>query len=127
MTNTSHSGRLRLAIVTNILSPYRVPLFNHIAAQPDVDLRVFLRAETEPNRHWDCPTVVHFECEIGSTWRWSPTRGKTIYANPSPPVVPAKASALPKLIKDGTCGLSVLPGDSQSLAEALFYPNSGQV
>jgi glycosyltransferase involved in cell wall biosynthesis len=75
-------GQLRLAIVTNILPPYRVPLFNHLARQPGVDLRVFLCATTEPNRHWEWPSDICFEYEIGSKWTWSPTPRKTIYLNP---------------------------------------------
>lgn len=73
---------MKLAIVTNILPPYRVPLFNYLAQQPGIDLRVFLCAATEPNRHWEWPTGICFEYEIGSTWTWSSKRGKTIYINP---------------------------------------------
>jgi len=74
---------MKIAIVTNILPPYRVPLFNQIAATPGVDLRVFLNARTEPNRHWRLPASdIHFAYEIGSTFSWSPRPDKTIYINP---------------------------------------------
>jgi len=74
--------RTKLAIVTNMLPPYRVPLFNYIAAQPDIALRVFLCAETESNRHWEWPEDIHFDYEIGSTLTWKVTSAKTIYFNP---------------------------------------------
>ena len=73
---------MKLAIVTNILPPYRVPLFNQLARQPRIDLRVFLCGETEPNRHWEWPADIRFVYEVGSTVKWSPRPGKTFYVNP---------------------------------------------
>lgn len=74
---------MKIAIVTNILPPYRVPLFNHIAAAPGIELRVFLNASTEPNRHWQWPTSeIRFAYEVGSTFSFSPRSDKTIYINP---------------------------------------------
>lgn len=43
---------LRVASITNILSPYRVPLFARLASEPGVQLHVFLLAVTESNRRW---------------------------------------------------------------------------
>lgn len=42
---------MNLAIVTNILTPYRIPLFEAISRQVD-RLSVLLMAETEENRDW---------------------------------------------------------------------------
>jgi hypothetical protein len=42
---------MKLAVVTNILTPYRVPLFTSLAQQLD-ECTVFLMAEREENRHW---------------------------------------------------------------------------
>ncbi len=50
---------LRLAIVTNIPAPYRVPVYNRIAALPGVTLRVFYAARSEPDRQWDLPAFAH--------------------------------------------------------------------
>lgn len=45
---------MKLAIVTNILSPYRIPLFEQLARLVD-ELTVVLMAEKHANRHWDLP------------------------------------------------------------------------
>ena len=42
----------RVAIVTNIISPYRVPLFNRLSKEDDLDLKVIALAEKEANREW---------------------------------------------------------------------------
>lgn len=47
---------MRLAVVTNILSPYRIPLFEAMAVQCD-DFCVFLMASTEKNRMWSIKSV----------------------------------------------------------------------
>lgn len=43
---------MRLAVVTNILAPYRVPLFDALASRVD-DFAVFLMAEKHRSRNWD--------------------------------------------------------------------------
>ncbi len=55
-------GRIRLAIVTNIPAPYRVPIFNCLAADPTIDLQVFYCARREPDRAWDLPDLMHPYC-----------------------------------------------------------------
>lgn len=47
---------MKLAVVTNILTPYRIPLFSAMAEQVD-DLTVLLMAEREENRHWKIGSV----------------------------------------------------------------------
>ena len=43
----------RLVIITEIISPYRIPLFNALASRPDIDLHVIFLAETDPGlRQW---------------------------------------------------------------------------
>ena len=43
----------RLVILTEIISPYRIPLFNTLAQHPVVDLHVIFLAETDPSlRQW---------------------------------------------------------------------------
>jgi len=46
----------RLVIITEIIAPYRVPVFNALAAQGEVDLHVLFLAETDPTlRQWTIP------------------------------------------------------------------------
>ncbi|HKN32924.1 MAG TPA: glycosyltransferase family 4 protein [Terriglobales bacterium] len=45
--------RRRLAILTEIISPYRIPVFNALAKRGDIDLHVIFLAETDPSvREW---------------------------------------------------------------------------
>ncbi len=71
--------KIRIAIITNILPPYRVPLFNYLAEQPNVKLRVFLCAETEPDRHWNWPSNIQFEYEIDGSPSYRLLNGKPTY------------------------------------------------
>jgi len=43
---------LRVAILTEIISPYRIPVFNQLATYPEIDLKVIFASETEARRHW---------------------------------------------------------------------------
>ena len=53
------ANRVRVAIVTNIPAPYRVPVFNRLGMDAEVDLHVIYAAEREPDRDWDLPTLSH--------------------------------------------------------------------
>ena len=44
---------MRVALFTNILPPYRVPVFRALAATPGWQLRVLLNARSEFNRSWE--------------------------------------------------------------------------
>lgn len=58
---------MRLVIVHNIIAPYRIPLFNLLAASPGIDLNVLFMAETESNRQWDVPQLkqdIRFAYEV---------------------------------------------------------------
>ena len=45
--------RPRLVILTEIISPYRIPLFNALVCRNEVDLHVIFLAETDPTlRQW---------------------------------------------------------------------------
>ncbi|MEC4718142.1 glycosyltransferase family 4 protein [Noviherbaspirillum sp. CPCC 100848] len=48
---------LRIAIVTNELPPYRVPLFSLLSKMPGVVLQVILCTLREPNRRWVLPPL----------------------------------------------------------------------
>lgn len=43
----------KVAMVTNIPAPYRVPVYQLLAAEPGIDLKVFFFAGSEPDRNWD--------------------------------------------------------------------------
>ena len=54
---------MRIALLTEIPAPFRVPLFDALAAQPDVELRVFFLAANDPRRNY--PRVEqHFRSEV---------------------------------------------------------------
>lgn len=61
----------RLVLVTEIIAPYRIPVFNELAARDDMDLHVIFLSETDPTlRQW----LVHkeeirFSFEVLHSWR----------------------------------------------------------
>jgi glycosyltransferase involved in cell wall biosynthesis len=61
----------RLAILTEIISPYRIPLFNALARQEKVDLQVIFLAETDPQlRQWQVyREEINFPYVILPSWR----------------------------------------------------------
>lgn len=61
----------RLVIVTEIISPYRIPLFNTLAQHPEVDLHVIFLGETDPNlRQWQVyKQEVRFSFQVLPSWR----------------------------------------------------------
>ena len=59
----------RVLVLTNIPSPYRVPLFNRLARQCELPMRVLFLAETESNRGWQAKQEqFEFEHRILSGW-----------------------------------------------------------
>jgi glycosyltransferase involved in cell wall biosynthesis len=44
---------VKLALITNIPAPYRIPIFNRIAAELGRDFLVIFCARLEPDRNWD--------------------------------------------------------------------------
>jgi glycosyltransferase involved in cell wall biosynthesis len=63
--------RRRLVILTEIISPYRIPLFNELAQHADVDLHVIFLAETDPTlRQWHIyKEEIRFSHQILPSWR----------------------------------------------------------
>ena len=61
----------RLVIVTEIISPYRIPLFNTLAQHPGVDLHVIFLGETDPNlRQWQVyKQEIRFSFQVLPSWR----------------------------------------------------------
>jgi glycosyltransferase involved in cell wall biosynthesis len=54
---------VKVALLHNMIGPYRVPLFNALAADPRLDLRVFCMSTTESHRSWKLPEGVRFRLE----------------------------------------------------------------
>jgi 1,2-diacylglycerol 3-alpha-glucosyltransferase len=61
----------RLTIITEIISPYRIPLFNALAKHPQVDLHVVFLSETDPSlRQWHVyKNEIEFSCKVLPSWR----------------------------------------------------------
>jgi glycosyltransferase involved in cell wall biosynthesis len=61
----------RLVILTEIISPYRIPLFNSLAQHAEVDLHVIFLAETDPTlRQWRIyKEEIRFSHQILPSWR----------------------------------------------------------
>lgn len=61
----------RLVILTEIISPYRIPLFNALAQDPSVDLHVIFLAETDANlRQWRVyKEEIRFSHQVLPSWR----------------------------------------------------------
>lgn len=85
---------LKIAIVTNEPPPYRIPVFNRIAAAAGVQLQVIFCARREPNRHWDLP-VFEFDHRFLRE-RITTVKGRYIHNNPD--VVPALSRFGPDVI-----------------------------
>jgi glycosyltransferase involved in cell wall biosynthesis len=43
---------IRVMLLTSIIAPYRIPVFNALATRDDIELRVVYLAETAPHRAW---------------------------------------------------------------------------
>jgi 1,2-diacylglycerol 3-alpha-glucosyltransferase len=61
----------RLVILTEIIAPYRIPVFNALAARGDVQLHVIFLSENDPSlRQWHVyKDEIKFSYEVLSNWR----------------------------------------------------------
>jgi len=56
---------VRIVIITNMLPPYRVPLFTALGRKNGIELTVVLLAESEANREWQVDrTSAGFKCHV---------------------------------------------------------------
>lgn len=85
---------LNIALVVNEPPPYRIPVFNRLAARPDVRLRVIFCCRREPNREWDLPPIA-FE-HIFLRERIRTVNGRYIHHNPD--VLIALARCKPDIV-----------------------------
>ena len=63
--------RRRLTIITEIIAPYRIPVFNALAEHPEIDLHIIFLAETDPTqRQWLVyKNEIRFSYEVLPSWR----------------------------------------------------------
>jgi glycosyltransferase involved in cell wall biosynthesis len=61
----------RLVIITEIIAPYRIPVFNALAQHPAIDLKVIFLAKTDPStRQWRVyAEEIEFPYEVLPSWR----------------------------------------------------------
>ena len=82
MTAASFAGAasVRVALVTNIPAPYRLPVYARLAATAGIELKVFFCGGREPDRAWTLPPML-FAHEVlrERMIRW---RGRYIHVNP---------------------------------------------
>jgi hypothetical protein len=45
--------KLKVLLVTNIIPPYRIPLYKYIYQREDFDLKLIALAESAANREWE--------------------------------------------------------------------------
>lgn len=62
----------RIVIITEIIAPYRIPVFNALARRAGVDLHAIFLAETDKAlRQWRIYTdEIRFSYEVLPSWRW---------------------------------------------------------
>ena len=62
----------KTVILTEIIAPYRIPVFNVLARRAELDLHVVFLAETnETLRQWRVyRDEIRFSHEVLPSWRW---------------------------------------------------------
>ncbi|HEY7353957.1 MAG TPA: glycosyltransferase family 4 protein [Terriglobales bacterium] len=62
---------MKLLLLTEIIAPYRIPVFNALAQEPQIDLHVIFLAETDPaSRQWHVyKSEIQFGYEVLPSWR----------------------------------------------------------
>lgn len=64
-------GNFKAMLVTNIISPYRIPLFNAISEGENYCFKVIALAEREKNRKWEIEKEkIKFDYRILPGWHW---------------------------------------------------------
>jgi 1,2-diacylglycerol 3-alpha-glucosyltransferase len=71
VTSTPATKPVRLALLTELISPYRIPVFNALARMKGIELHVIFLAETDPTqRHWLVyKEEIEFSYEVLPAWR----------------------------------------------------------
>jgi glycosyltransferase involved in cell wall biosynthesis len=71
MTNAPAKNAVKVALLTEIISPYRIPVFNALARQKGIELHVIFLSETDPTqRRWLVyKDEIEFSYEVLPAWR----------------------------------------------------------
>ena len=70
----------RVAMVTNIPAPYRIPVYERLVRYPDIDLYVFFCSGREPDREWDLQTASYKQVYFSE--KFFTYSGKFVHCNP---------------------------------------------
>lgn len=64
--------RVRIAVITEIIAPYRIPVFNAAVQRGDIELKVVFLAENDPSlREWRIyKDDIRFSYEVVPSYRW---------------------------------------------------------
>ncbi len=84
----------RLALVTNIPVPYREPVLEALAREPDLDLRVFYCSDSEPDRNWRLPASAYKKTILRE--RFVTISGRFVHINLD--IVPALLRFSPNIV-----------------------------
>ncbi|WP_290868576.1 glycosyltransferase family 4 protein [Aquabacterium sp.] len=71
---------VRVAMVTNIPAPYRLPVYERLVAQPGIELCVFFCSGREPDREWDLQGGGFQQVFLSE--KFITYRGRYIHCNP---------------------------------------------
>ena len=64
-------NKIKVIMITNIISPYRIPLFNAIFKDANFDFKVVALAEREKNREWQIlKEKIKFDYQVLIGWHW---------------------------------------------------------
>ncbi|MDO9272747.1 MAG: glycosyltransferase family 4 protein [Rugosibacter sp.] len=74
------TARLKVAMVTNIPAPYRLPVFEQVAAAPDIEFCAFFCSGREPDREWDLAASKFKQVFLRE--KFINFRGRFIHINP---------------------------------------------
>lgn len=56
--------KIKVALIHNIISPYRIPLFEELAKNTSIDLYIYFTSKSEENREWDVSKDHSFNYKI---------------------------------------------------------------
>jgi glycosyltransferase involved in cell wall biosynthesis len=71
----------RVVLITEIIAPYRIPVFNALARHERLDLHVIFLAETDKKlRQWDVyKNEIRFSHQVLPSWRWRAAKGNFLF------------------------------------------------
>lgn len=72
--------RIRVAMVTNIPAPYRIPVYERVVRDPRIELCVFFCSGREPDREWDLQEARYSQVFLKE--KFITYRGRFIHCNP---------------------------------------------